>query len=259
MAENILKRLVNNSKAAIGDGTYEISASRKGSDRDLLHSIRTGPHATIIAEIKFSSPSLGRIRTASDPGVIARRMVAGGARALSVLTQPHLFGGSPEYLLRVRDAVDVPLLMKDIIIDGVQIEAAGRIGADYVLLIQSLWDAGHLEDIDGMISHAHDRGLKVLLEVHTRQELEKASGTAADLIGVNNRNLDTMEIDLGTTGKVLSGFDDRTVPVLSESGIRTPEDVRYLKGCGADAFLVGSSIMGSGDVEGHVRGLVNSY
>ncbi len=258
MARDVLKRLVNNSQAAIDDGTYEVDANREGSGHDLLHSISTNPHATLIAEVKFSSPSLGKIRTASDPASIANQMVRGGAKALSVLTQPHLFNGSPQYFLRARDAVDVPLLMKDIVIDRAQIDAGQKIGADYILLIQSLFDRGHLSEVDEFVGYVHKRGLGVLLEVHTRSELENALKTEADLIGINNRDLDTLEVDLRTTERVLSGFG-KTRPVLSESGIRTPEDIRYLKGCGADAFLAGSSIMKSDNIEEFVKRLVNAY
>jgi len=257
MAESILKKLADNSQAAIDDGVYEIDASMEKSGHDPLHSIKASPHAALIAEIKFSSPSLGKIRTASDPASIARQMVDGGAKALSVLTQPYLFNGSPECFLRVRDTVDVPLLMKDVMIDKVQIDAGQRIGADYVLLIQSLFDGGYLKEIDEFVGYAHKKGLGVLLEVHTKPALENALKTGADLIGINNRNLDTLEVDLGTTEQVLSGFD-KTAPVLSESGIETPEDIRYLKKCGADAFLVGSSIMKSDNIEEHVKRLVNA-
>jgi len=258
MPEDVLRRLVHNSQAAIDDGTYEIREGRKKSGHDLLDAIRTGPHATLITEIKFSSPSLGRIRTASDPASIARQMVAGGAAAISVLTQPYLFGGSPGHLLKVRGAVDVPLLMKDIIIDRVQVDAGQRIGADYILLIQSLFDRGYLSDIDEMIHYVHRRGLKVLVEVHTKSEMENALRTDADLVGINNRDLDTLRIDMGTTGRILSGLDSRR-PILAESGIETPEDVRYLRECGADAFLIGSSIMRSEGIVEHVRSLVNAY
>ncbi len=263
MARGVLKRLVNNSRMAIDDGTYDVAAvaaaaDLQGSGEDLEDIIRLNAHPTLITEIKFASPSQGRIRTQADPASIARQMIAGGARALSVLTQPHLFNGSPEYFMKVRQAVDVPLLMKDIMVDRIQIDAASRIGADYILLIQSLFDQGHLQEIDEFVGYGHKRGLKVLLEVHTRTEFEAAIGTEADLIGINNRNLDTLEIDLGTTERILSSADGSR-HVLSESGISTPEEIRYLKKCGASAFLIGSSIMGSMDITGSVRELVGAY
>ncbi len=258
MARNVLERLVNNSLAAVGDGVYDVDCALQKSPTDLMQAIRTNPHATLITEIKFSSPSLGKIRTPADPGGIARDMIAGGARALSVLTQPNLFHGSPEHLIRVRQAVDAPLLMKDVMVDRAQVDAAAKMGADYILAIQSLYDGGYLKDIDEFIAYGHRRGLMVLLEAHTREEFRNALGTEADLIGINNRDLDTLEIDLGTTGAVLEGHE-KTRPVLSESGVETPGDVRYLRECGADAFLIGSSIMKSNNVEARVREMVNAF
>ncbi len=258
MAENILKRLVSNSQAAISDGTYDIDANLQKSSKDLIQIIKTNPHPTLLTEIKFSSPSLGKIRTITNPASIAKQMIAGGSKALSILTQPNLFQGSPDYFMRVRQAVDVPLLMKDIMIENIQIDAAEKIGADYILLIQSLFDQGFLKEIDEFIEYAHKKELKILLEVHTKQEFVNALKTKADLIGINNRNLDTLEIDLKTTETVLEGYE-KSRPILSESGIETTEDIQYLKKCGADAFLVGSSIMKSDNIEEQVRKLVKAY
>jgi indole-3-glycerol phosphate synthase len=257
MAQNILKKLVNNSQAAIDDGVYDVDISLQKSNKDFIQIIKTNPHATLLTEIKFASPSLGKIRTLTDPANIAKQMIAGGSRALSILTQPHLFNGSPEYFMKVRQAVDIPLLMKDIMIDKVQIDAAKKIGADYILLIQSLFDQGYLREIDEYIEYGHKQGLEILLEVHTKQEFENALKTEAGLIGINNRNLDTLEINLKTTEEVLKGYE-KTRPILSESGIETPEDIQYLKKSGADAFLIGSSIMKSDNIEEHVRKLVNA-
>ena len=258
MAENILRKLVNNSQMAIDDGVYDVDCNLEKSSKDFLQIIKSHTHATLLTEIKFSSPSLGKIRTLTDPVSIAKQMISGGSKALSILTQPHLFHGSPEYFIKVRQSVDVPLLMKDIMIDKIQIDTAKKIGADYMLLIQSLFDQGHLQEIDEFIDYAHKKGIQVLLEVHTKQEFENALKTQADLIGINNRNLDTFEIDLKTTETVLEGFE-KSRPILSESGIETPEDIQYLKKCGADAFLIGSSIMKSNNIEEQVRNLVNAY
>ncbi|MDH3489013.1 MAG: indole-3-glycerol-phosphate synthase [Nitrosopumilus sp.] len=258
MAENILRKLVNNSQMAINDGIYEIDVNLKKSTKDFKQIIKMNPHATLLTEIKFSSPSLGKIRTLADPVSIASQMIAGGSKALSVLTQPHLFNGSPEYFMNVRQTVDVPMLMKDIIIDKVQIDTAKKIGADFMLLIQSLFDQRFLSEIDEFIGYGHKQGLEILLEVHTNQEFQNALKTNADLIGINNRNLDTLEIDLKTTEKILLGFEKKRL-ILSESGIDTPEDIQYLKKCGADAFLIGSSIMKSDNIEEQVKKLVNAY
>ena len=258
MAENILKRLVSNSQTAIDDGTYDIDANLDKSSKDLIQIIKTNAHPTLLTEIKFASPSLGKIRTLTDPASIAKQMIAGGSKALSVLTQPNLFHGSPEYFMKVREAVDVPLLMKDIMIENIQIDAAKKMGADYILLIQSLFDQGFLKEIEEFIEYAHKKELKILLEVHTKQEFVNALKTKADLIGINNRNLDTLEINLKTTEIVLEGYEKQRL-ILSESGIETIDDIQYLKKCGADAFLIGSSIMKSNNIEEQVRKLVSAY
>ena len=135
MAENILKKLVTNSQIAIDDGVYDVDVNLQKSDQDFKQIISSNPHATLLTEVKFASPSLGKIRTVGDPAIIAKQMIAGGSKALSILTQPHLFNGSPDYFIKVRQAVDVPLLMKDIMIDKIQIDTAKKIGADYMLVI----------------------------------------------------------------------------------------------------------------------------
>ncbi|RNJ75053.1 MAG: indole-3-glycerol-phosphate synthase, partial [Nitrosopumilus sp. D6] len=242
---------------SISSGTYETDYNLENSGKSLAGIIRNDSRHTILAEIKFASPSLGQICNSMDPARIAKQMVLGGAGALSVLTQPHLFNGSPEYLAVVRKTVNVPILMKDIIVDNIQIDAARKLGADYILLIQSLFDCKLLGDIDGFVRYAHKNGLGVLVEAHTLQEFESAHNTDADIIGINNRNLDTLEIDLDTTKKILDGYQkDR--PVISESGIAEPRDIAHLRECGADAFLVGSNIMKSNDIEAQTRRLAEA-
>ncbi len=258
MARDILRKLVNNSQMAIDDGTYDIDASLPKSSKDLVSLIKTDLHAPLLTEIKFSSPSLGKIRTPGDPVRIAQQMIAGGSKALSVLTQPHLFCGSPEYFMKVRQAVNVPMLMKDIIIDKVQIDTAKKIGADMILLIESLFDKKFLSNVDEFIQYGHSQGLQILLEAHTSKELQNAINTKADIIGINNRNLDTLEINLQTTQDVLAGVKEPR-PIITESGINSPDDIIYLKKCGADAFLIGSNIMQSDNIEEQVRTLVNAY
>lgn len=257
MTGGTLARLAENSRRAVDSGIYGVGRRMERCGTGFARALYREEGAAVISEIKFSSPSMGTIRRAEDPVRIAAEMVAGGASALSVLTQPHLFGGSPEYFMEVRDAVQVPMLMKDIVLDHAQVEAARRMGADCILLIQAIFDAGYASDIDGFIRAAHRNGTQVLLEVHDRKELGSALATDCDVVGVNNRNLDTLEVSLETTRAVLEGYSDPR-PVISESGIRSPEDVRYLRGCGADAFLVGTGIMGQGNVKGGVRGLVDS-
>jgi len=255
--ENILEKLVNNSKKAIEGEIYDINESLPNSGRDLENIITKSEHATLITEVKFSSPALGNIREITDPVEIALKMVSGGASALSVLTQPYMFDGSPEFFMKVRKMVKVPMLMKDITIDKVQIDAAKKMGADYFLLIQSIFDKGLVNDIDGMIDYGHNLGLKVLIEAHTKQEFDNSCNTNADIIGINNRNLDTMKIDLSTTKEILHNTK-KTKLVISESGISTSDDIRFLHKCGADAYLVGSSIMKTDDIQQTVQNLVSA-
>ncbi|MFM7796023.1 MAG: indole-3-glycerol phosphate synthase TrpC [Candidatus Nitrosotenuis sp.] len=254
---NTLKKLFDNSQQAISDGIYEITETIPKSKIDLIKSINENKHASLITEVKFSSPSLGKIRKVSNPVEIAQSMVEGGAKALSVLTQPYLFEGSPEYFMQIRKQVQIPMLMKDIIVDKIQIDAGRKIGADYMLLIQSLFDTGLLRDIDEFIEYGHKNGLQVLVEAHTKSEFENSLRTNADLIGINNRNLDTLQIDINTTKNLLEGFDKKRI-IVSESGIETPHDIQFLKKCGAGAFLIGSSIMKSENIKENVRSLVNA-
>lgn len=252
-----LKKLVENSRKAISEGVYEVSESLQKSPFDLIESIKENRHASLITEVKFASPSLGQIRQHTDPVEIARAMVRGGALALSVLTQPYMFNGSPAYFMEIRKQIQVPMLMKDIVVDKIQIDAAKKIGADYMLLIQSLFDSGHLKEIDEFIGYGHKNGLKVLVEAHTKEEFENSLKTSADLVGINNRNLDTLEIDINTTKKLLEGHAKNSL-IISESGIESPQDIVFLKNCGADAFLIGSSIMKSSNIEENVRNLVQA-
>jgi indole-3-glycerol phosphate synthase len=252
---NMLQRLADNSQMAIDNGIYKISQKLPRSKINIINSIRKNNHASLITEIKFSSPSLGNIRKISDPVEIAKSMIQGGAIGLSILTQPHLFNGSPEYFQKIRKAVKVPLLMKDVVVDKIQIDAADRIGADCILLIQSIFDKKLAKDIDEFISYSHKKRLIVLLESHTKKEFANSLQTDTDLLGINNRNLDTLAIDLKTTKNILKDRKEDRI-ILSESGIESPKDIKFLHECGADAFLVGSSIMKSKDIKRHVKKLV---
>ena len=254
----MLEKLAENSKKAINEGVYEVENRLEKSDRNIISEIRKNPHASLITEIKFSSPSLGDIRQISDPVSIAKSMIDGGSMGLSVLTQPYLFNGSPKYFTEIRNQVRVPMLMIDIVIDKVQIEAAERLGADIVLLIQSIFDKNFAREIDEFISYAYKKNLLVLIESHTKKEFQDSVKTQADLIGINNRNLDTLEIDLKTTQSILEGHKKDGRILVSESGIETPENIKFLSQCGANAFLVGSSIMKSRDIKGLVSSLVSA-
>ena len=253
---NILKTLVKNSELAINDGIYDTVIEHDMSGIDLVRTIRQTTSAPLISEIKFASPSEGDICRDVDPVNAAKQMIEGGAIALSVLTQPHLFGGSPENLARVRAKINVPILMKDIIIDARQIEAGAKMGADYVLLIESVFKSKDIRD--KLINLAHSHGLGVLLEAHTPLEFNSAITAKADMVGINNRNLDTLKIDLATTERIMADPHNYNGPIVTESGISGPGQIRHLRACGADVFLVGTSIMKSSNIKEAVRALVNA-
>ncbi len=213
----------------------------------------------VIAEIKSASPSAGLIRKDINPSVIAKDMQKGGATALSVLTEPKQFSGSLDALVQTRKAVKLPILMKDIILSPLQIQAASKLGANAVLLIKALFDRGYSEkSLDEMINGAHLLGLEVLLETHTLSEFCSVLKTDADLIGINNRNLATLKVDLNQTKTILSSIKPEDKVIVSESGMKTPSDIRFLRESGAGAFLIGSTIMSSDNVEAKVREFVNA-
>ncbi|MDR0797939.1 MAG: indole-3-glycerol-phosphate synthase [Nitrososphaerota archaeon] len=215
----------------------------------------------VIAEIKQASPTLGTIRECNSVDLIeiAKAMERGGAVALSVLTEPHHFKGSIDTLADVRLAVKLPLLMKDIVLSQNQVAAAARLGADAVLLIKALYDRGFGEiELDSMIDYAQTNGLEVLLEVHTEKEYKAAKTTNADIIGINNRNLANLKVDLNTTKKILKSNSFEDLVIVSESGINTAADLRFLSQAGVSAFLIGSSIMLTDNVEKKVMEFVNA-
>ncbi len=212
----------------------------------------------IISEVKFQSPSAGRIREQSKVLDIAESMVAGGACALSILTDPDNFGGSLAFLSEA-SVLDVPLVMKDIIVSPEQLKAASRMGASAVVLISEIFTRGFAPlDLDDMLLECRKLGLEALVEANDSEEFGKIRKSEPDLYGINNRNLSTFQVDISTTGRILAEHSKIGRPVVSESGIKSAEDVRRLKAMGASAFLVGTSIMKSENVEAKVKELVNA-
>ena len=226
----------------------------RGGVRDFMAAL-ADPRAGdigLIAEVKKASPSAGVIRPDFDAVQIAKEYERAGASCLSVLTDEKYFQGSPEYLKAIREAVDVPLLRKDFIIDARQIEEAVEWGADAVLLIAAILDDTHLMDFYSLAASA---GLSVLVEVHDSEELMRAKGINAPLIGVNNRDLKTFSVDLGNTEALAAELDTEKTLLVSESGIRSRKDVERLKACEARAILVGESLMREDDITTKVREL----
>jgi indole-3-glycerol phosphate synthase len=245
-----VKRLVDNSYKAIDQGVYETIQLFTHDTISLRKAITLCAHAPLITEVKFSSPSQGKIRSKAEPAKISKTMVESGAIGISVLTQPSFFDGSIEYLATIRKALpSIPVLMKDIIVSTVQIDAGKKAGADCVLLIKSIFDHDLAEEgMEKLLEYAKNRGLEVLVEVHTEQEFGEVVKAKHDLVGINNRNLDNLQVDITNTEKLLKRYDKGTNLIISESGIVSPEDIQYLKSAGADAFLVGTSIMQTPDI-----------
>ncbi len=245
-----LKRLVDSSYKAIDQGVYETKQLFTHDTISLREAITLCAHAPLVTEIKFSSPSQGKIRSKTEPAKIARTMVDSGAIGISVLTQPFLFDGSIKYLATIRKALPrVPVLMKDITVSTVQIDAGKNVGADCVLLIKSIFDNNLAEDVmDKLLEHARNRDLEVLIEVHTEQEFGEVLKAKYDLVGINNRNLDNLQVDITNTEKLLKRYNKGKSIIISESGISSRKDIQYLKRAGADAFLVGTSIMQTPDI-----------
>jgi indole-3-glycerol phosphate synthase len=254
---DFLDVLACDAKETIDEGYYEVLAETVSSSVSLKKAILKSKTVPVITEIKAASPSLGTIREDVNVAEVANAMARGGAVGISVLTEPKHFQGSLRSLAEARKTLNLPILMKDIIISPVQLEAASKIGANATLLIVSLFDRGYCErSIQEMIANAHSNGLEVLLETHSEAEFRRAVDSNADLIGINNRDLATLKVDLHVTKNILENNDVKGKTVISESGIKAPADLRFLRGCGADAFLIGSAVMSAGNVEEKVKEFV---
>ncbi len=245
-------------KREIAEDDLRAAIAARGGLRDFLGALKASrsPAMALIAEVKKASPSAGLIRPAFDPVAIARDYERSGATCLSVLTDEKFFQGALAHLRAIREAVGLPLLRKDFIIDPRQVLEAVEWGADAVLLIVAILSDDALERLHSLGEAA---GLTVLVEVHDASELERALRAGARLIGVNNRNLKTFEVDLGTTERVAAAlpasFLKRGGMLVAESGIRTRSDVERLKRCGAGAILVGESLMRESDLRAKIREL----
>jgi len=286
---NILDKIVEQKKREVAElparliaaGDLRDALLERGDRRDFLAALKScrrrgdesqikkkaePPHVgsyktmALIAEVKKASPSAGLICPDFNPVRIAKEYEAAGANCLSVLTDEKFFQGSLDYLRQIRAAVKLPLLRKDFIIDERQILEAIEWGADAILFIVAILTDGQLKKFHSLATEA---GLAALVEVHDEAELERALKIGANLIGVNNRDLKTFKVDLATTEHLAAKMEDGRWKIaknsrllVAESGIQTRADVERLKKCGANAILVGESLMRGGDIRAKIRELI---
>ncbi len=246
-----LDRIVERRRIAVEESKLSTPATdlkARIADREPTRGFRdavaSGGHVTVIAELKKASPSRGVIREDFRPVQLARCFEENGAAAVSVLTEPDFFLGRDKFLTEVHGAVGLPVLRKDFVFDPYQIYEARALGADAVLLITRIIAKGLLEELIGI---AHAVGLDPLTEVHSEEELGAALSAGTDLIGINNRDLETFITDL-TTSIRLGALVPGHIPTVAMSGIRGPEDIERLGEAGVRSVLIGEALMRIADV-----------
>ena len=212
----------------------------------------SGDQIQLIAEVKRASPSRGLLCPDFNPVKLAKEYAQGGAAAISVLTEVNYFGGSLEYLAAIREAVSLPLLRKDFIFDPYQIYESRAYGADALLLIAGILSQGQLEEL---LSLSHSLDLKCLVEVHSEAEVDRALVSRAKIIGINNRDLTTLNVDINTTRRLRALLPQQQI-VVSESGISSRRDIEKLKGWGINAVLIGEALVTAGDIQTKMQELI---
>jgi indole-3-glycerol phosphate synthase len=230
----------------------EQRAARAAPPRDFRAAISRNS-INIIAELKKASPSRGVLRTSFDPLALAQDLAQAGASALSVLTEPEFFQGSLEQLTQARQAVSIPVLRKDFVFDPYQVLEARAAGADAFLLIVAILTAGELRRL---ITFGRELGMAALVEISSRTELEQALAAGADIIGVNNRNLQTLEVNPETSFRLIEEIPDSCLAV-SESGLHSGTQLQELRAAGFDAFLIGEHLMEAKDPAQALRELLS--
>ena len=211
-----------------------------------------GDHIRLIAEVKQASPSRGMLRPNLNPVELAQTYAEGGAAAISVLTEANYFMGSIEHLAAIREVVGLPLLRKDFIFDPYQVYESRAYGADALLLIAAVLNQEQLKEL---VSLSHSLGLRCLVEVHNTDEVERAVLSGAEIIGINNRDLNTFTVDITTTRRLRPLIPQERI-VISESGIKSKRDIEKLGKWGVDAVLVGEALVTASDVMAKMKELL---
>ncbi len=247
----ILDKIITEKKKEVVElKKQEFSAIKKMKQIPFYEKIKDCRAMSIIAEIKRASPSKGNINTSVDPVKQAKLYEKNGANAISVLTDFPFFKGSMDDLKAVREAVDVPILCKDFMIDSIQIDVAKQAGANIILLIAAALNDEKLQEL---FKYANEQDLEVLCEVHNEEEMERVLELSPRLIGINNRNLKTFHVDLETTKRLANMVTDPNTILISESGLSTKADIETVAEYGARAILVGETFMVAPDVNETIK------
>lgn len=236
------------------EGLLEALEKKTIIKRDFKRAV-SGAGMNLIAEVKRKSPSKGVIRKDFNPVKIALDYALAGARALSVLTDEKFFGGDIAFIKEIKKAVNLPVLLKDFIIDEYQIYEARLHESDAILLIADILSQ---EQLDCFRAVARELGMDAVCEAHTEEDLDKILSTDADIIGINNRNLHDFKVDIETTSRLMRHMPQGKI-IISESGIRTHKDVMHIKSLGVNAVLIGETFMAAQDIAAKVREVMGTH
>ena len=245
------KEELKQTQKAVPVAELEARIARRAGTLDFAAALKSD-RVSLIAEVKRASPSRGVLCQNFDPPALARTYADNGAAAISVLTESRYFGGHIGHLAEIRESVDIPLLRKDFVLDPYQVYESRAFGADALLLIAAILEPVQMDEL---LALSHELGLSCLVEVHNEGEVEKALSCGAQIIGINNRDLQTFNVDFNTTKRLR-----RLIPadriVVSESGVSSRQDIDNLKKLGVNAALVGEALLTASDIKAKLRELV---